>query len=191
MVAVTVDSFDVALGELRDQRGSRRVVRHGLVAEALIADVDSRVPAGAEALVDVVLEAFDGGVAVSGKVSACWEGECRRCLCPLDGDLKTEVKEIFRRGGGSEEGTYPMGVESLNLREMVLDALFAALPLLPLCREDCRGICPRCGEELNLNPCDCAPVEIDPRWSGLDALRTGMEALGVELGPEEGHFEPH
>ena len=69
MAYVAVDSFDVALGELRDLRGTLHVARRGILTEALVADVDSRVPAGAEVVADVSLDAFDGGVSVAGKVS--------------------------------------------------------------------------------------------------------------------------
>ncbi len=172
---MAIDPFEVALGDLRDHRGARRVVRRSRLSEALVADVDSRVPAEAEAAADLLLEAFDGGVAVSGKVSARWEGECRRCLCSVDGLLETDVREIFRRGGGPDEGTYPMAEDHVNLREMVLDSLFSALPVLPVCREDCLGICPRCGTDRNLAPCDCREVEVDRRWSALDVLLAGEE----------------
>jgi uncharacterized protein len=164
------DAFDVALGELRGPRGSFEVVRRAQLAEDLVADVDSRVPAGAEAVAEVTLEAFDGGVEVIGRVYSRWEGECRRCLCRLGGALVADVREVFRLGGSEAEGTYPMKAEHLNLREMVLDALFAELPVLPLCREDCRGICAICGADRNHQPCDCALVEPDPRWSALRGL---------------------
>ena len=183
MESVAVDPFEVALGEFRDLRGARGVVRRGVVAEALVADVDSRVPTGAGAVADVTLEAFDGGVAVTGKVSGMWEGECRRCLCNIDGELVAEVRELFRRGGGDEEGTYPMAEDHINLREMVLDALFVSLPLLPLCRTDCLGICAVCGADLNIAPCHCEQVRVDPRWSGLDALRTGGDEVRLTQEP--------
>jgi uncharacterized protein len=155
------------------------------VAEALAADVDSRVPAGAEVVADVVLEAFDGGVAVSGTVSTRWEGQCRRCLNPVGGDLVSQVKEIFRRGGGPEEGTYPMSEDGASLREMALDALFAALPLLPLCRADCRGICQRCGAELDVSACGCEEPRADPRWSVLDVLRSAAPITQSQGGDQE------
>jgi uncharacterized protein len=177
---VAIDPFEVALGDLRDLRGARRVVRRSRLAEALVADVDSRVPAGAEVEADVRLEAFDGGVAASGTVCSRWEGECRRCLCSIDGPLVTEVKEIFRRGGGADEGTYRMGEDHVNLREMVLDSLFSALPLLPVCREDCRGICPRCGVDRNVDFCGCAEIEVDLRWSALDVLQLEGRRGGEE-----------
>jgi hypothetical protein len=71
---LAVDPFDVALGDLRDLRGSRHLLRRGTLQEALVADVDSRAPAGAEIVADVVIESFDGGVAVTGKISSVWEG---------------------------------------------------------------------------------------------------------------------
>ena len=178
-----MDPFDVGLGDLRDLRGARRVVRRARLAEALVADVDSRVPAGAEAEAEVLLEAFDGGVSVSGQVSSRWEGECRRCLCPVEGAVVTDVREIFRRGGSADEGTYPMTEDRVNLREMVLDSLFSALPVLPLCREDCLGICPRCGADRNVAPCDCRRADVDRRWTALDVLRAeGSGRLEEEPG---------
>jgi uncharacterized protein len=181
---VAVDPFDVALGELRDLRGSLHLLRRATLQEALVADVDSRVPAGAEMVADVVIESFDGGVAVTGKISSVWEGECRRCTAPLDGELVTDVRELFRRGGGEDEGTYPMGHDHLNIRDMVKDALFVALPLLPLCGEDCRGICPRCGTDLNVAACGCEEVHVDPRWSALEGLASGREGAGDAGGGE-------
>ena len=182
MARVADDPFDIALGALRDLRGARTLVRRGVLADHLVADVDSRAPAGSVAEADVTLDAFDEGGAGTGKVSGTWEGECRRCLCSLDGEVVTEVREIFRRGGGEQEGTYAMGEDHVNLREMVLDALFVSLPLLPLCREDCRGICAVCGADLNVAPCDCEPVRVDPRWSGLDVLRAQEAGMAQEPG---------
>jgi uncharacterized protein len=181
---VAVGPFDIALGDLRDLRGSRHQVRRGTLQEPLVADVDSRVPAGAEIVADVVIESFDGGVAVTGRISSVWEGECRRCMVPLDGELVTDVRELFRRGGGEDEGTYPMGADHVNIRDMVNDALFVALPLLPLCREGCRGICPRCGNDLNVAPCGCEEVHFDPRWSALQVLVSGLEGTSEPGGSD-------
>jgi uncharacterized protein len=176
---MTVDPFEVSLKELRGSGGTRHVVRSSVLTEPLVADMDSRVPSGAEALADLTLQAFDGGVAVTGTVSTRWEGECRRCLANVDGEISADVRELFRRGGGEEEGTYRMGDDHLNLREMVLDSLFASLPVLPLCRRDCRGICPRCGTDRNLEECGCVEVEVDPRWSALNVLHMGDEPGGA------------
>ena len=179
---MVADPFQVALGDRRDKRVPFHVVRRGELSQALLADVDSRVPAGAVAVADVVLEPFDGGLAVNGTVSSHWEGECRRCLAEVGGELKAEVRELFRRGGGEAEGTYPMTDEQVNLRDMVMDNLFAALPLLPLCRDDCAGICALCGANRNDEPCGCAEVVIDPRWAGLELVRGQLEGTGLAEG---------
>jgi uncharacterized protein len=52
----------------------------------------------------------------------------------------------------------------------VHDAIFLELPLAPLCRPDCQGLCPECGADKNEAPCEC-PGPVDPRWATLDALR--------------------
>jgi uncharacterized protein len=46
-----------------------------------------------------------------------------------------------------------------------------AVPMKPLCREDCRGLCPTCGEDLNVTACGCAAEAADPRWEALRLLR--------------------
>ena len=76
-----------------------------------------------------------------------------------------------------------MGEDHLNLREMVLDSLFASLPLLPVCRHDCRGICPRCGADRNTAACACQEVEIDPRWSGPRCAAAGARRPGPSRAP--------
>ncbi len=172
---MTVDPFEVSLRDLRGSRGTRHITLSSVLTEPLVAEVDSRVPAGAEVVADVTVEAIDGGVAVTGTVSSRWEGECRRCLTGLDGEISAQVRELFLRGGGEDEGTYQMGEDHLNLREMVLDSLFASLPLLPLCRADCRGICPRCGTDRNAEECGCEEVQVDPRWSALNVLRAAED----------------
>jgi uncharacterized protein len=175
---MTNDPFEVSLRELRGSRGTRHTVRSTVLTEPLVADLDSRVPAGAEVVAVLRLEAIDGGVSATGTVSSRWEGECRRCLTGLDGEVRAEVRELFLRGGGEDDGTYRMGEDHLNLREMVLDSLFASLPVLPLCRDDCRGTCPRCGANRNLEDCGCEEVKLDPRWSALNVLRYGDEPSG-------------
>ena len=62
-----------------------------------------------------------------------------------------------------DEDTYPLEGDQLDLRPLVRDALLLELPLAPLCREDCRGLCAECGADLNLGPCQCRPA-LDARW---------------------------
>jgi uncharacterized protein len=64
----------------------------------------------------------------------------------------------------------PPQATELELGEMVREELILAVPPYVLCREDCRGLCPQCGNDLNEGPCSCSP-EPDPRWAKLEALK--------------------
>jgi uncharacterized protein len=76
----------------------------------------------------------------------------------------------------TDEETYPLGHDILDLAPIVHDACILSLPLAPLCTEECRGICPACGANRNLEECSCV-AERDPRWGALDQLR-GSETIG-------------
>lgn len=126
-----------------------------------------------EALVDVavVLQSFSGGLRAKGRVSAPWFGVCRRCSIPVYGVADVAVDERFvdHREPGDEDA-YLIENDFVDLAPMSHDAILLELPLAPLCREDCRGLCPFCGIDRNEADCDCeAPV--DPRWATLDGLR--------------------
>jgi uncharacterized protein len=64
--------------------------------------------------------------------------------------------------------------DQIDLDELVLEQLELSLPSRVLCREECRGLCPQCGADLNVEQCDCKP-QIDPRWQVLADLKAGME----------------
>ena len=70
-----------------------------------------------------------------------WQGTCRRCLEPVEGEAEASVKEIFERHPVEGE-TYLLDGESIDLEPLVRDAVLLALPLAPLCREDCPGPAP-------------------------------------------------
>ncbi len=130
----------------------------------------SVVPVGADAECDVTLRPFEGGVEVSGFVRAPWEGMCRRCAAPLRGEVKVRVQERYVDVPGAEDDLYPLEDDTVDLGPMVRDAVVLDLPMAPLCREDCRGLCPSCGTDLNEGECDCVAPR-DPRWANLDVLR--------------------
>ena len=126
-----------------------------------------------DALVDValVLQSFSGGLRAKGRVSAPWFGICRRCSMAVVGVAQVPVDERFvdHLESGDEEA-YPIENDFVDLAPMVHDAILLELPLAPLCREDCRGLCPYCGIDRNEASCDCS-APVDPRWATLDGLR--------------------
>jgi uncharacterized protein len=182
--------FLVPITSLRRTPGARREEhRRGVLAseptEPELQVTGTTVPSGAELAVDVVLEVVDGGIVVAGEVHAPWRGECRRCLRPVEGMLDAEVRELYRPhpdgDADEDEDTYPLGTHHLDLRPLARDAVLLDLPLAPLCRPDCAGLCPTCGADLNDGPCSCPAPATDPRWAALDGLR-GAAAGGDQAG---------
>lgn len=170
---------------LREPIGATRDKRIEGSIPLLAAGLDAVQPvAGA-----VRLLRTDAGVFVKGSVQAQVVVECCRCLTPFMLSLEAVVEEEFRAGGPfatdkreSEETEDPALLISdqheLDLLEVVRQQLLLALPMHPVCRPECAGLCPHCGQDLNDGPCECTE-EPDPRWSALKALQFSEE-------PEEG-----
>lgn len=95
---------------------------------------------------DIRLEFSVGGeeVLVSGTVQGSWRLRCSRCLGEYPASLSAEMEE-----------TYPLHQETISVGEDVRQAMILSLPVKPLCRESCKGLCPRCGADLNRGPCSC------------------------------------
>lgn len=138
----------------------------------------SEVLAGADVDVRLTLTSHLGGVTARGVAIAPWHAMCRRCCAEASGVLEASIDERFRPGASpDDEDDYPLEGEVVDLEPMVRDAIVLGLPLAPLCRPDCAGLCPTCGEDRNAVECSCQPVT-DPRWATLDALRVPHRAPG-------------
>jgi uncharacterized protein len=110
------------------------------------------------------------GILATGTVTAPWGGECRRCLADVTGEARGTYQELFEVDAREGE-TYPLRHEHIDLEPLARETLLLELPLAPLCRPECRGLCPTCGVDRNQTDCECAPAPRDPRWDALDALR--------------------
>ncbi len=129
----------------------------------------AETPVEARLRADSVVE----GILVSGSVEGATRLQCARCLRPFSSEIGVKVCELFTNGPGqpTDEDAYEVDGEVIDLEPMMRDALTLGLPLRPLCREDCAGLCGSCGRDLNEVPCECVTEELDPRWAGLSALR--------------------
>jgi uncharacterized protein len=125
--------------------------------------------------VDGVIEGIREGVIVHADVRADVVAECSRCLSPVGERIEVEVREVYEDrqtlDPGTEGDIYPLDRDEIDLEPMVRDVVLPALPVVPLCRPDCRGLCPVCGENRNEVDCDCALEEADPRWAALGELK--------------------
>ena len=106
---------------------------------------------------------------------------CARCLeaIPMvverDLDLLYQPESVIGESAEVEIHTPDTDISffagpGVDVADVAREQILLALPMQPLCRPDCRGLCPRCGANLNQGACDCAP-EADPRWSALKTLR--------------------
>ena len=166
--------FVVNVADLVNRPGARRRERVEGRLSSPVKVVDSELRADVPVVVDTLLEWVSDGLLATGTVSGAWKAPCRRCLKPADGDLHVDFQELFEANPREGE-TYRLGHDSIDLEPLAREALTLDLPLAPLCRDDCRGLCPTCGADLNLGDCDCPPPAADPRWAALDALRTDRD----------------
>lgn len=119
------------------------------------------------------------GVLVSGAVRGDTTLECARCLREFESELELDVCELFIGPGGERdeaEDFYEVTGLEIDLEPMLRDAVALGLPLRPLCREDCKGICARCGQDLNERQCVCSDEVVDERWAALSDLKKQLES---------------
>jgi uncharacterized protein len=141
------------------------------------------VPKDAELGLDLRLEAVMEGVLVTGTTRVPLVGECSRCLDPLASTFEVEFQELFvypdNRFGSmehaAEEDESRLEGDLIDLEPVLRDAVVLALPLSPLCRDDCPGLCSECGVRL----ADAEPGHrhdaVDPRWAALQDLKDQRE----------------
>ncbi len=171
-MASTTGGLRFNVADLLHRPGARRRVQ-GTGTLDTVRVVGSTVPADSEASVDALLEWVNDGILATGTATTAFEAECRRCLGPVRGEVTAEFRELFEAHPREGE-SYLLKGEHIDLAPLAREALLLELPLAPLCREDCQGLCPTCGADLNRGPCGCPPADRDPRWAALDAL-DGLE----------------
>lgn len=131
-----------------------------------VARISDDVPVGADLLFESLVE----GILVSGTLRGTMAFRCARCLRGFDGPFDVEVHEMFVAEPAADTDDYPLDPEgSVDLEQMIRDAIGVELPFSPLCHEGCLGLCPVCGADRNGGECP-GHVETDPRWAVLDQL---------------------
>lgn len=150
------------------------------------------VPEGAPVQLELRLESVMEGVLVTGTARAQAQGECVRCLEPLEFDLEADFQEMFSypdaddRGrmkaepaddaGESAENEDRLFIEDglFDLEPVLRDAVVLALPMQPVCQDDCPGLCSECGARLADDP-DHHHDAVDIRWAALQGLAGSLE----------------
>lgn len=134
-------------------------------------DLDPRSP------LEVRIDAQHAGpdVVVRGRVKGAFGAQCRRCLEPVEVAIDEELGRLYREGEDmvAEESedvlALPPGSE-LDLTEPIRETVLLAVPRFVSCREECKGLCPQCGTNLNVSSCECTMEVEDHRWAPLRRL---------------------
>jgi uncharacterized protein len=125
---------------------------------------------------NVILIRTDKGILLQGEMTSSVKGTCNRCLSPVDYSINFNLEEEFFPfidiSSGLPLPTTPQSFtidkdHILDLSDAINQYMILALPMKLLCRQDCAGICPSCGQNLNYSGCNCAAQTHDHRWSKL------------------------
>lgn len=143
------------------------------------------VPEGSPIKLDLMLQSVAEGVLVQGNAEVHLEGQCARCLRDLSYDHSEPLTELVyypeRRAAFLEEGdeeveeAQEITNDSIDLETILRDTIVPNLPFRPLCRPDCPGLCPECGQRWDDLPEDHHHDHLDPRFDALANLQEQME----------------
>lgn len=119
---------------------------------------------------------------VNGTIAFAAEVDCTRCLKPVPQSLLFNFEASYvapedfsdereKEVSAADLGTDVLADNSLDLTALVREQILLNLPEQVLCVDECKGLCPKCGQDRNLVDCKCQEDETDPRWSALKNLR--------------------
>ena len=184
------DSFKLNTYELPRRAGEMEEYELDIIVKEKFGVDLISVPAGEVIEVDARLESVTEGVLLSADVYAVAQGECIRCLDPVEIVIERKIQELYnyeptnergkkKRKSSTEDLTsedldaadeFMMEGDILDLETPIRDAIVLSLPSNPLCSQDCLGLCPECGGKWAELPEDHAHEVIDARWASLGGL---------------------
>jgi uncharacterized protein len=149
--------------------------------EFLVPEIRQNGPLRAVGTVELVTSVLLE-IRVTGHVSVLMESDCDRCLepaaMPIDSDFELYYRPVAE-GYGEEkvldDGEAQMGFyegDGLELNDVLREYVLLSLPMQRLCRENCKGICPACGDNRNLKECSCQTEAVDARWAALKTIKS-------------------
>lgn len=139
-----------------------------------------------------LIEEHQGGreviqdIRVVGELSTRVEVACARCLDPVSRNIDRRF-DLLYRPQGSDAGREEISVttaeaeigyytgDGLLLEDVLREQVLLAVPIKIVCRDECKGLCPHCGRNLNQGACDCREEVSDPRWDALRGLRDKLQ----------------
>jgi uncharacterized protein len=167
--------FRVNLGEL-DRKGTITVHHRFALDDPGWEDSGLEFETPLEVDLDV-LTTGTGQVVARGEMRAVLREACRRCLVPVELEVREPLSMVWEPSDGFPGGTpgeedddvrtLASDARELELGQVVREEFLLAAPRYVTCTTDCRGLCPRCGVNRNEGECNCSTEELDPRWGPL------------------------
>jgi uncharacterized protein len=163
-------TFD--LRKLRLRSGDQARERVEIELEPLVLGGQTYEPAPNPVTADLTVTRASSGTVLELVFDVTLEGPCFRCLQDAKLPLSLDLREYqATKPEGDEEETEYLDDDRLDLSAWTHDAIALALPDKILCRDDCAGLCPVCGKDLNAEPHEHVEESVDPRWEKLSQLR--------------------
>lgn len=187
----------VKVEEIREEGlNLREPVSRALLSEAVGEGPAASFKVTGDAELEANLQRVSGGVLLRGKIAAPMAVACKRCLTEVNLSLPVEFTLNLipqaakaahgpaseggdRKDEGELAGSFdleeadvePFDGKRIDLDPIVREQVMLALPMDVVCREDCKGLCAGCGQNLNEKSCECAPKAIDPRLAALKNIK--------------------
>ncbi|HLL67125.1 MAG TPA: DUF177 domain-containing protein [Micromonosporaceae bacterium] len=167
--------------DLPRRPGAMHAVRRTVPAPADLGLELISVPTGEDVNLDLRLQSVSEGVLVSGTVRTRVAGECGRCLRPVSDAIAVDVQELYAYEHSTTDETTDedevgrLHGDLIDLEPALRDGVVLELPINPLCRRDCPGLCAECGVPFDDLPADHHHGQEDPRWAALSRLKTSEE----------------
>lgn len=164
--------FKVNLHELPRRAGEMKSYHLQFAVPEPIGIPMLAIKAGQEIEIDFKAEAVSDGVLISGEITSEAVGECGRCLEELTQEIDQEFRELFlyesrKSEEEDDDELFVMDGDIADIEVPIRDAVVLAMPLNPLCKADCKGLCSECGERMEKLGPEHSHEKVDPRWSGL------------------------
>lgn len=167
--------------DLADLEGIEKKFEFSIPADNLDLETDT-VRLKGDIDVSVNIEKSIAKTNISGTIGVAAELECTRCLVPIDKQLAFNfdvsfvnseqlVQEAIAELNEADLDVDLLKGDEIDVKEVVREQILLNLPEQIFCKEDCSGLCEKCGENLNLIHCNCADEEADPRWAALKSLK--------------------
>ena len=126
----------------------------------------------------VILNKFGKNISCTIDIDTIGHFTCDRCLTEFDRNVTEQISILFHTGTDDELETDEEDVVNISQDTLEIDLLpyiredlLIAIPMKKLCKENCKGLCPNCGVDLNLEDCNCVIEHTDPRWDKLKTLK--------------------